>query len=61
MYTIHTPPASLSVDHALGDLLVRQVTLVVGRRRTHSKDGMVGMRILAQTVLGVRARLGVHK
>jgi hypothetical protein len=53
------PPASLSVDHALGDLLGRQATLVVGRRRTHSKDGVVGRCILARTVLGVRARPGV--
>jgi hypothetical protein len=53
------PPASLSVDHALGDLLVQQMTLVVGRRRTHSKDGVVGRCILARTVLGMRARLGV--
>ena len=50
------PPASLSVDYALGDLLVQQATLVVGRRRTHSKDGVVCRRVLARTALRVDAR-----
>jgi hypothetical protein len=49
------PPASLSVDHALGNLLVQQATLVIGRRYTHSKDRVVGRCILAQAVLGVCA------
>jgi hypothetical protein len=53
------PPASLSVDYALADLLVQQATLVVDRWHTHSKDGVVGRSILARTVPGVRARLGV--
>jgi hypothetical protein len=49
------PPASLSVDHALGNLrvLVQQATLVIGRRHTHRKDRVVGRCILAQAVLGV--------
>jgi hypothetical protein len=49
------PPASLSVDHELGNLLVQQATLVIGRWHMHSKDRVVGRCILAQAVLGVCA------
>jgi hypothetical protein len=49
-HTIHTPPASLSVDHALDDLLVRQATIVVGCHRTHSRDGgLVGVFLLERS------------